>query len=93
MLTPITRALQRKLLEMEEISFRTRSRLTLPMRKSPIRFAVQQTSGITSNAWGVQTENTGDAYVYCRDCMKGQKSAYIDPGSNTSLSMKKWPHK
>ena len=73
MLTPITRALQRKLLEMEEISFRTRSRLTLPMRKSPIRFAVQQTSGITSNAWGVQTENTGDAYVYCRDCMKGQK--------------------
>ena len=47
--------------------------MTLPMRKSPIRFAVQQTSGITSNAWGVQTENTGDAYVYCRDCMKGQK--------------------
>ena len=58
---------------MEEISFRTRRGLTLPMRKSPIRFAVQQTSGITSNAWGVQTESTGDAYVYRRDAMKGEK--------------------
>ena len=57
----------------EEITFWTKHGATLPTRKSPIRFAVQQRSGTTSNAWGVHVENTGDAYVYCRDHMKGQK--------------------
>ena len=58
---------------MEEMTFWTRHGLTLPRRESPIRFAVQQGNGLTSNAWGVHVENTGDAYVYCRDDLKGQK--------------------
>ena len=45
----------------------------LPRTKSPINFAVQMKNGLTSNAWGVAVENTGDAYIYCRDNMKGQK--------------------
>ena len=56
----------------EEMTFWTRHGLTLPSRESPIRFAVQQGNGLTSNAWGVHVENTGDAYVYCRDNLKGQ---------------------
>ncbi len=57
----------------EQISFQTSRNLTLPCRQSPIRFAVQQRNGLTSNAWGVRVENTGDAYIYCRDSLKGQK--------------------
>ena len=40
-----------------------------------MRFAVQQGNGLTSNAWGVKVENTGDAYVYCRDNPKVQKTS------------------
>ena len=29
--------------------------------------------GSASNTWGGVVENTGDAYIYCRDNMKGQK--------------------
>ena len=57
----------------EIMTFWNRHGLTLPCRESPIRFAVQQGNGLTSNAWGVHVENTGDAYVYCRDNLKGQK--------------------
>lgn len=57
----------------EEMTFWARHGLTIPSRESPIRFAVQKGNGITSNAWGVHVENTGDAYVYCRDNLKGQK--------------------
>jgi len=45
----------------------------VPTKMNPIRFAVQYRNGRTSNAWGVRVENTGDAYIYCRDSMKGQK--------------------
>ena len=58
---------------MEEITFKVRPDLKLPATRSPIRFAVEQGNGNTSNAWGVHVENAGDAYVYCRDSMKGQK--------------------
>ena len=50
-----------------------RNEMDFPKRKSPIHFAVQMKNGLTSNAWGVRVENTGDAYVYCRDNMRGQK--------------------
>ena len=50
-----------------------RNELDLPKTKSPIRFAVQMKNGLTSNAWGVRAQNTGDAYIYCRDNMRGQK--------------------
>lgn len=52
---------------------RTEPGLELPLRESPIRFAVMMTNGQTSNAWGVCVENTGDAYIYCRDSMKQLK--------------------
>ena len=55
------------------MTFWTRHGLTLPSRESPIHFAVQQENRLTSNAWGVHVENTGDAYVYCRHNLKGQK--------------------
>ena len=45
----------------------------LPCRQSPLRFAVRMERGLTSNAWGVSVEETGDAYIYCRDNMKEQK--------------------
>ena len=50
-----------------------RNEIDFPTRRSPIRFAVQMKNGLTSNAWGVRVENTGDAYIYCRDNMRGQK--------------------
>ena len=45
----------------------------VPMRKNPIRFAVLFRNGCTSNAWGVTVKPSGDAYIYCRDNMKGQE--------------------
>ena len=64
----------------DQIRFSINRNLTLPCRKSPIRFAVQQRNGLTSNAWGVQVENTGDAYIYCRDSLKGQKISLHESG-------------
>ena len=57
----------------EEMLLWTKSNLTLPERTGPLHFAIQKRSGLTSNAWGVRVKNTGDAYIYCRDNMKGQK--------------------
>ena len=57
----------------EEFVVWTNHGLALPLRTSPIRFAVQMTNGLTSNAWGVRVERKGDAYIYCRDAMRGQK--------------------
>ena len=57
----------------EQLIHWKRNEIYLPKGKSPIHFAVQMTNGRTSNAWGVRVENTGDAYIYCRDNMKGQK--------------------
>ena len=56
----------------EQISIQISRDLILPCRQSPIRFAIQQRNGLTSNAWGLRVENTGDAYIYCRDSLKGQ---------------------
>ena len=43
----------------------------LPIRKDSIRFAILYRNGCTSNAWGVYKQKTGDAYISCRDNMKG----------------------
>ena len=50
-----------------------RNEMDFPKRKSPINFAVQMKNGLTSNAWGVRVKDTGDAYIYCRNNMRGQK--------------------
>ena len=57
----------------EQITVDIKPTLVLPCKESPIRFAVQQRNGLTSNAWGVKVEDTGDAYIYCRDSLQGQK--------------------
>ena len=57
----------------EQLILWKRNEMDLPKRKSPIHFAVQMKNGLTSNAWGVRVKTTGDAYIYCRDNMRGQK--------------------
>lgn len=49
------------------------SEAQVPTTKNPIHFAVMYRNRHTSNTWGVKVEDTGDAYIYCRDNMKGQK--------------------
>lgn len=45
-----------------------------PITKNPIHFSVLYRNWYTSNAWGVKVrKKTGDAYIYCRDHMAGQK--------------------
>ncbi len=57
----------------DELTFRIRDGLTLPLRTQPIRFAVEWKNGLTSNAWGVYVEKTGDAYISCRDNIRAHK--------------------
>ena len=54
-------------------SLSTSEKAQVPTTKNPIRFAVMYRNWRTSNAWGVKVEDTGDAYIYCRDHMKSQK--------------------
>ena len=49
----------------DEITLWKRDGLELPLRIDCIRFAVMRRNGLTSNAWGVRVEQTGDAYIYC----------------------------
>ncbi len=55
------------------LSLSTGEEAQVPITKNPIRFAVFYRNGRTSNAWGVRVTDTGDAYIYCRDNMAGQK--------------------
>ena len=57
----------------EVLPIYTRNSRPLPFRESPIRFAITMKNGLTSNAWGVRVEGTGDVYIYCRDNMKEVK--------------------
>jgi len=45
----------------------------LPIRKSPIRFAVGSPDGYTSNAWRVWSNKHGDVYIACRDNFNNTK--------------------
>ena len=51
----------------DKMHFRVRPGLALPLRRSPIRFAITMGNGLTSNTWGVRIASAGDAYIYCRD--------------------------
>jgi hypothetical protein len=44
-----------------------------PIKKGPVRFAVGDPSGLTSNSWGLYTNKKGDIYVSCRDNFKEAK--------------------
>lgn len=45
----------------------------LPLRESPIRFAVGSPTGLSSNAWRVWTSKAGDVYIACRDSFNDTK--------------------
>jgi len=52
----------------------------LPLRASPLRFAVGPPTGLTSNAWRVWTTNAGDLYILCRDNLKEAKVSFHASG-------------
>lgn len=39
----------------------------LPVSTSPVRFAIGEPHGMTSNSWRIWTNDKGDTYVACRD--------------------------
>ena len=55
--------------------------LQLPLREGPIRFAVFNGEGRSSNAWGVSSHESGDIYVFCRDHMKELKVSLHQSGN------------
>ena len=58
----------------------TDSASSLPLRNSPMRFAVMRKDGLSSNAWRVWVDPAGDAYVLCRDHMKEMKASLHQSG-------------
>ena len=64
----------------EQLRIHTRENRPLPFTESPIHFAVGMKNGLSSNAWGVRVEGTGDAYIYCRDIMKDIKISLHQSG-------------
>lgn len=54
--------------------------VTLPIRDNPVRFGVLGKDGLSSNAWGVYTEPSGDIYLVCRDHMKETKVSLHQSG-------------
>ena len=64
----------------DQMTLWKKEELELPIRTSPVRFAVDRGNGFSSEAWGVQVENTGDAYIYCRTGLPGQKVSLHESG-------------
>ena len=63
----------------------------VPTKINPVRFAILYRTGHTSNSWGVRVEDTGDAYIYCRDNMKGQKVSLHASGiQHITISPNRW---
>ncbi|MXY43496.1 MAG: hypothetical protein F4Y50_05475, partial [Dehalococcoidia bacterium] len=54
--------------------------VTLPIRDGPVRFGVLDKNGLSSNAWGVYVESSGDIYLVCRDHMKETKVSLHQSG-------------
>ncbi|MCY4557224.1 MAG: hypothetical protein OXF79_12770 [Chloroflexi bacterium] len=54
--------------------------LSLPLRDSPIRFAVMREDCLSSNALRVWVGSDGSAYVACRDNMKEMKASLHQSG-------------
>ena len=55
--------------------------LAIPLRQGPIRFAVMNSEGTSSNSWRIWTERDGSAYVKCRDNMKELKVSLHSSGA------------
>lgn len=45
----------------------------LPFKEGPIRFAIGDPKGLTSNAWRIWVSKAGDVYIACRDNFKEAK--------------------
>ena len=58
---------------MQVVSASKEEDLELPIEHSPVNFAILMEDGTVSNTWGINVEDTGDAYIYCRDNLRGQK--------------------
>ena len=57
-----------------------KDRLELPIRKSPIRFAITMLDGSTSNAWRAWVEKGTEVYVCCRDNLSEVKISLHSSG-------------
>ena len=64
----------------EKLPIYTRKSKSLPFRENPVRFAARMKNGLTSNAWGVRVNGSGDAYIYCRDTMRELKISLHQSG-------------
>ena len=56
--------------------------LELPMRSFPVRFAIQDRNGMSSNSWGIYRGSDGSAYIKRRDNMKDLKVSLHASGSD-----------
>lgn len=56
--------------------------LELPMRSGPVRFAVQDKSGRSSNSWRIWIGSDGSGYISCRDNMKELKVSLHASGAH-----------
>lgn len=65
-----------------EIPFLVKDGIELPVRESPLRFAVLHKDGRCSNSWTVVTRRSGDAYVMCRDGHSDVKVSLHQSGVN-----------
>ena len=54
--------------------------LRLPIRTSPVRFAVLHENGLSSNSWIVQADKSGEVYVICRDNFREVKASLHKSG-------------
>lgn len=81
------------------LSFSVGEESQVPMTKNPIHFTVWYRNGRVSNAWGVRVTDAGDAYIYCRDGLKGQKISLhasgkqhisLDPNPAASVTRKEY---
>ena len=72
-LTDVLRGIDHSSNLLQAVSVSKDREFELPIRTPPVNFAVLRRDGKVSNSWGVTVERSGDAYIYCRDSMKGQK--------------------
>ena len=66
----------------------------LPLRNSPVRFAVIGGNGLSSHAWGVYVEKGEEIYIICRDAknvpkisLHGSGKQHIAFSEETGLTM------
>ena len=82
-------------LTMQVVSASKEEDLELPIEHSPVNFAILMEDGTVSNTWGIKVEDTGDAYIYCRDNLRGQKISLHRSGKQHiafDSSITKLPH-